>query len=69
MQTNHINVIEYNWQVIINPNALSKKCYDHWSSISQKLDALNIHYQINIADELGSGKEFARVLCKAGKRY
>ncbi len=69
MQSQQLNVFEYQWQVIINPNALSEKCLAYWVNVEKQLGKLGIPYRHHIADESTFGIKKVEELCKKGERY
>lgn len=66
---NNINVRDFSWQVIINPNACDKMCFNHWSDISQLLQARGISHELHKADACGKGKQVAAEICRQGHRH
>lgn len=69
MQTISYPVFAHDWEVIFNPNALSKKCYLHWQTIENKLKAIGLSYQQHIADFPKAGIQIVKNLCIQGKRH
>lgn len=69
MATNNLNVSQFTWQVILNPNAREKKCTDIWKSIEQLLQEKGIQYVLHLADARLKGIETARQLCVDGHRH
>lgn len=64
-----LNVKEFTWQVILNPNACDKKCFEHWSEISAKLSAVGIQHVLHLSDACGKGIQLAKSLCEQGFRH
>lgn len=69
MATNNLNVSQFTWQVILNPNAREKKCTDIWKRIEQLLQEKGIQYVLHLADARLKGIETARQLCMDGHRH
>ncbi|OQA85669.1 MAG: putative lipid kinase BmrU [Bacteroidetes bacterium ADurb.Bin234] len=69
MELQRLNVYDYQWQVIINPNALSEKCLAYWVDVEKQLGKLGIPYRHHIADESTFGIKKVEELCKKGERY
>jgi len=69
MSVNHLDVHEYEWQIIINPNAREKKCLNQWERVSSLLNTRGIRYVMHPADSVGRGVELARDLCLQGCRH
>lgn len=63
-----INVQDYTWQVILNPNACDHKCLNYWNEISSKLDENSVKYVLHQAQGSKKGIELAEQLCKQGCR-
>lgn len=69
MATNTLEVTEFKWQIILNPNAREHKSTDIWHTIEQMLQEKNIQYVLHMADERLKGIETARQLCMDGHRH
>lgn len=69
MATNHLNVTQFSWQVILNPNAREHNCLKIWKDIEKLLLEKNIQYVIHFADARLKGIETARQLCMDGHRH
>lgn len=69
MSLNTIKVTDYNWQIILNPNAQDHKGLEHWTEIAAKLDANHIRYELHQANGSHSGMETAQKLCQEGHRH
>ena len=69
MQAQPLNVYDYQWQVIINPNALSEKCLAYWVYVEKQLGKLGIPYRHHIADESTFGIKKVEELCKKGEKH
>ena len=69
MSTNYLDVRDYEWQVVINPNACEKKCLKYWQPVSELLTQNGIKYTLHQADAIGKGIDVARQLCAEGHRY
>lgn len=69
MSLNTIKVTDYNWQIILNPNAQDHKGLEHWTEIAAKLDANHIRYELHEANGSHSGMETAQKLCQEGHRH
>lgn len=69
MQATPYAVFSHHWQVIFNPNALSQKCYIHWSTIGNKLKSMGLSHQDHIADSPKSGIQIVKDLCLQGERH
>ena len=57
------------WQIIVNPNALTKKRAEIFKKILHEFDLEGIKYKINPADGPNKGIETAKLLCRAGARH
>lgn len=64
-----LNIKDYTWQVILNPNAGDNRCFDNWDLISKKLDEWNVPYCMHKADERLKGSQTAKQLCQDGCRH
>lgn len=69
MATNNLNVTQFTWQVILNPNAREHNCLIIWKDIEKLLREKNIQYVIHFADAPLKGIETARQLCMDGHRH
>lgn len=69
MASQLLDVKDFEWQVIINPNACDKKCFTNWESISHKLAQYNIRHEMHKADACGRGMQIAQELCQNGHRH
>ena len=69
MPLNNINVADFNWQIILNPNAQDHKGLEHWTDIAAKLEQNNIRYELHQANGSHSGTETAQRLCQEGHRH
>lgn len=69
MPTNCLNVQDYEWQVVVNPNACEKKCLKYWEPVSELLSKNGIKYVLHQADAIGKGMDVARQLCAEGYRH
>lgn len=69
MAKNFINVTQFTWQVILNPNAREHKCKDTWQQIEKLLQEKNVQYVLHLADARLKGIETARQLCVDGHRH
>ncbi|MBR4918197.1 MAG: YegS/Rv2252/BmrU family lipid kinase [Bacteroidales bacterium] len=69
MATNNLNVTQFTWQVILNPNAREHNCLKIWKDIEKLLREKNIQYVIHFADAPLKGIETARQLCMDGHRH
>lgn len=69
MATNNLNVTQFTWQVILNPNAREKKCMDAWNDVEKLLQEKGIQYVLHLADARLKGIETARQLCLDGHRH
>lgn len=57
------------WQIIVNPNALTKKRAEIFKKILHEFDLEGIKYKINTADGSKKGIETAERLCRVGERH
>ena len=57
------------WQIIVNPNALTKKRAEIFKKILHEFDLEGIKYKINPADGPNKGIEMAKLLCRVGARH
>lgn len=69
MSLNTINVADFNWQIILNPNAQDHKGLEHWNEIAAKLDEHHVRYELYQANGSHSGINLARKLCQEGQRH
>lgn len=69
MATNNLNVTQFTWQVILNPNAREHNCLKIWKDIEKLLREKNIQYVIHFADAPLKGIETARQLCMDGHQH
>ena len=69
MAKNFIDVTQFTWQVILNPNAREQKCQEIWQSIEKLLQEKNVQYVLHLADARLKGIETARQLCVDGHRH
>lgn len=69
MASQQLGVKDFEWQVLINPNACDKKCFTNWESISQKLTQHNIRHEMHKADACGRGMAITKELCQQGHRH
>ncbi len=64
-----LNVQDFTWHVIINPNACDRKCFHRWNEVSDKLTAAGVNYELHKAEGLNMGMETAKNLCTEGVRH
>ena len=64
-----IDVADFEWQVVANPNALGKRSLEHWPSISGIMSSKGIRHVLHRAESTGKGIEIARKLCAEGHRH
>ena len=65
-----INPTEFEWQIIINPYALSLQNNSYQTQIEVELQRLGIEYQKHVADNgYGTCREQICRLCQAGERH
>lgn len=64
-----INVADFEWQIIMNPNACERKNFDEWPDIIAKLEQHNIRYKIHYSDGSHAGIKISKNLCRDGYRY
>lgn len=69
MATNNLNVTQFTWQVILNPNAREHNCLKIWKEIEKLFQEKNIQYVLHFADAPLKGIETARQLCVDGHRH
>lgn len=69
MSIKTIQVQDYLWQVIVNPNACNQRCFESWEVLSTKLDKKGIRHRMHKSEECGKGSELACRLCQAGERH
>lgn len=69
MELNFIEVSEFEWQIIANPNACDKKCLSNWDIIENALTENHIKHAYHKADGCHKGIELARTLCQEGHRH
>jgi YegS/Rv2252/BmrU family lipid kinase len=60
---------QHAWHLIVNPNALSEKCFTYSKIVEIKLHDLNIPYQKHIANLCNAGIQIVKDLCLKGERY
>ena len=59
----------FDWQIIVNPNALNKKRLSIQSQWLEELSRNGIHYKLWNADGAGQGMALAEKLCREGCRH
>lgn len=64
-----LRVQDYEWHVIVNPNACEKRCFNFWDTIALQLDQANISYVLHKSQGSKMGIQTAKGLCEAGKRH
>lgn len=69
MSTNYLDIHNYEWQVVVNPNACEGKCLELWNDVSVLLAQKNIKCVLHLADAVGKGTLLARQLCAEGHRH
>lgn len=69
MALHNIPIADFNWQVILNPNAQEHKGLDHWNEMAAKLDEHHVRYETHQANGKNKGIEIARQLCQEGHRH
>lgn len=69
MALNFIKVKDFQWQIIINPNACDKKCMNNWAEAEKTFAAYDIHYDLHQANGSHKGIEIAKALCQQGHRH
>ena len=67
MEKNSFN--NHEWHLIVNPNALSAKCFVYSKVVEQNLVEFKIPYQKHIASLCNAGIQIVKDLCLKGKRY
>lgn len=65
----HIDIANYEWQIITNPNALTKERTFLKNVFIDQFDAQHIHYQFHVANGQNCGAEKAKALCQEGCRH
>ena len=64
-----INAKLYSWQIILNPNALSRRSDQLRKDIERKLQAVQIDFLYHVTSTIDEAKELIITLCKEGKRH
>ena len=64
-----MDVRNFTWQIILNPNALLKQSGKFWKNIENKLKEVQINYYCNITSNANEAKDLITNLCKEGKRH
>lgn len=65
----NINIHDYTWQIVLNPNAMSPKCGEFWNEIEDTLKSDKIKYQYHITHSIEEAKLLTHSLCADGKRH
>lgn len=69
MPLNNINVADFNWQIILNPNAQDHKGLAHWSEVAADFERHHIRYELHKANGSHKGIDIAQKLCQDGHRH
>ena len=69
MPLNNINVADFNWQIILNPNAQDHKGLAHWNEVAAKFEQQNIRYELHQANGSRKGIDIAQKLRQEGHRH
>ena len=64
-----LNVKDYTWHIIINPNACERKCFNRWKEISSRLDINEVKYVLHKSVGIKVGIDIAKKLCEEGVRH
>lgn len=65
----NINIRDYTWQIVLNPNAMSRKCGEFWNDIEDTLKSENINYQYHLTKNIEEAKSLTHALCAEGARH
>lgn len=65
----NINIRDYTWQIVLNPNAMSHRCGEFWNSIEEHLKNGSINYQYHITESIEESKLLVSKLCADGARH
>lgn len=69
MQRVKINVRDYHWQIIINPNAVSSNSAALVDHISDRLNKEQVKFTFHESKGIGAGKQIAQELCLSGECF
>ena len=64
-----IDVHQYIWQIILNPNALLQKSTKFWEEIENKLQKVQIRWRHHVTSNVDEAKEMIIRLCQGGERH
>lgn len=64
-----LNVKDFTWHIIINPNACERKCFNRWKEISSRLDINEVKYVLHKSGGIKVGIDIAKKLCEEGVRH
>lgn len=65
----NINIRDYTWQIVLNPNAMSHRCGEFWNSIEDYLNNESILYKYHITESIEESKLLVQKLCGEGARH
>jgi len=69
MSTSFIDVTQYSWHVLLNPNACNKKSSSHWTEIEHLLSAANVQHTLHLTEGSGAGTDTIKQLINEGNRH
>lgn len=70
MALEKINPTDFEWQIIVNPNALSLQRKDYKELLTSELQRMNIRHSLYVADNgVGTCRRHICQLCQEGKRH
>lgn len=64
-----LNILEFTWQIILNPNAMSHKSGKFWRNIEQKLQLKNINYDYHLTETVEDSHKLIFDLCQKKYRH
>ena len=64
-----INARLYSWQIVLNSNALRRRCSRFWNDIEDKLQKVQINYHHHETSTIDEAKELIISLCEKGERH
>ena len=65
----HLQVHEHCWHILLNINANEKKCEAKWQPLADKLQRLEIRYELHRLTKPGDAINTAKSLCESGVRH
>jgi len=64
-----INTKLFNWQIVLNSNALFHQSSQFWRDIESKLQAVQINYHYHLTSTVSEAKKLIITLCEKGERH